>query len=286
VVDAGPNRIAVFWAALKPRPGEENAPPTGPFLFTEAVERSRTPAPSMRAAIERHHPGTLEAGLPYGESLWFIVGGDGQVLHTGRGLGWGSSAVARADLERKVPGVRIGQITMSSSVKDAQGKGIDLVWARVATPEEAAATPAGPFAQVRTYYVTSPVPDQEVSIRLEGEAASNPNAFRVLGKFTAEGSLLRARTPFTFMVVSDAPFGAAISTTGGEVEFGTQWEGRESRFRASSITLKRDSRGGPVMTLYSESAIRGFDFLVVPQVAFRRTDEGWKFQFEIDQGGQ
>ena len=162
--------------------------------------------------------------------------------------------VAQADLERRFPDIRLGQMTMSSSLKDAQGRSVDLVWARVAEPGASAPRPTGPFAMVRTYVVTSPVPDQEVSIRLEGEAASNPNAFRVSGKFTADGGLLRARTPFTLVVTTDAPFTASIGSAGGELDFATHWEGRESRFRASGLRIQRDSSGGPIRSEVPETS--------------------------------
>jgi hypothetical protein len=254
-----PNRVAVYWATLKPRPGEDNAPPTGPFLFGRAASEGRPSEAVLRAAVERYAPDVLRAGLPYGEGLWFVADGDHRVLHAGRWFAKVSSTTARNELEKKLPGTRLGAILMSS-VKTATDESIDVVWATLEEPGDHSAprrsAAADPFAQVRTFAVTTRTPGQEVRIRLEGEATGDPGAFRFDGKFSKQGDVILARTPFTFVVVSPAPFRATL-TAGSppeEIQLMTEMEGDRMRMSGTAIELRRDRSGEPIRAGVSGSA--------------------------------
>jgi hypothetical protein len=254
-----PNQVSVYWATLKPRSGEESAPDTGPFLFAKIVSQGRPSKTVLRAAAEQYAPNAVRAGLPHGEGLWFVADGDHRVLQAGQWLVKGSSTAARNELERMLPGTRIGNILMSS-VKTDTGDGVDVVWATTAAPGEPSAShrsPAGdPFANVRTFAVATRVPGQEVRIQLEGEAARDPRAFRLDGKFSRQGNVIVARTPFLLLVVSPAPFVARLTTgtPAGEIQMTTEAEGNRLAMTGTMVEVRRNAAGEPIRAIANGAA--------------------------------
>jgi beta-lactamase regulating signal transducer with metallopeptidase domain len=127
--ELGPNNLNIYFVALQPRPGEEDAEPTDIFLFFEG--RRPPPDALLRSAVEQHHPQALLAEGEAGERLWFLVNERNQVLRTGRGITPSSSAEAEALLQAQFPNIRIGRLWMSSAVQTDQGRRIPLVWAQL-----------------------------------------------------------------------------------------------------------------------------------------------------------
>jgi beta-lactamase regulating signal transducer with metallopeptidase domain len=254
-----PNQVAVYWATLKPRSGEESAPATGPFLFAKVASQGRPSETMVRAAAEQYAADALRAGLPNGEGLWFVADSDHRVLQSGQWLVKGSSTAARNELERMLPGTRIGSVLMSS-VKTGAGGAVDVVWATTAAPGEPSAShrsaEGDPFANVRTFAVATRVPGQEVRIRFEGEAARDPRALRIDGKFSRQGDVIVARTPFLLFVVSPAPFAARLTTgiPGGEIEMTTEAEGQRLAMTGTAIDVRRDAPGQPIRATANGSA--------------------------------
>jgi beta-lactamase regulating signal transducer with metallopeptidase domain len=246
----GPNKTAVFWAALGARPGEEGASPTGPFPLGAVAAKGLSFDRLIRSAIAQYHPDALRGSLSLGEELWFVVDRDDRVIHTGRSMSYGSSSAARADLERRIPGIRLGAMTMSSSVKDNTGRTIQVTWARLEEQGSSSASELSrqgrdPFTQARTFAVSSQGTDQEVRIVLRGKAVADPNAFRVEGGATRIGDTITVRTPFIFDVVTTAPFSARLSagSSSANIQVITESDGSRSQMSGTFVFLERDDSG-------------------------------------------
>ncbi|MDQ3523336.1 MAG: PDZ domain-containing protein [Gemmatimonadota bacterium] len=250
---AGPNTVHLYWAALKPQPGEENAPPTGPFLVSRIALQSFPSQPALRAAVEQHAPEALRKGLPFGESLWFITDQSRQrVLHAGRGPVYATSLSAKIELEQKFPGIRIGPIAMVS-VKTETNDHVPVVWATMKEPGSPrdphdTLSASNPALQIRAFAVTSTAANEEVRIRLAGGAATDPRGFRIDRHFSREGNDLVARTPFMFVVVTTEPFQAAFTpeSAGAEVHLASEAEGKKVRTSGRRVILRRNHSGSPI----------------------------------------
>lgn len=121
----GPDTVVVVWFERGVE-GEVMAP----FLFSAGPSRF-TPDRALRAAVERYHPEVMSEGTEPGKTLWFIVNEAGEVLKAGRGLPLMNSEDARKALEAQFPGVKIGNVQMSSALESSDGKQIPLVWAKL-----------------------------------------------------------------------------------------------------------------------------------------------------------
>lgn len=246
---AGPNDIHIFWASLKSQPGD--ASPPGPYRFAEIASRSRPAEGVLRSAVQRHHPEVLEAGLPIGETLWFIVDGAARVIHAGRGPVYGSSRIAAVELERMHPGLDIGPVLMSSQVRAETGERIRLIWATVTDAGSAAdpgrAVGAAPEGEMPVFTITSPTPGEPVRIRLTGEAARDPSAFRIDGRFERDGNDLVARTPFLFIVVSPGAFEGSFSPDEPGVELTARAVDGEVRMSGERVIFRRAAQGEEIV---------------------------------------
>jgi hypothetical protein len=244
----GPNDVAASYVILGPEPGEDDLPPTGPFTFYQQMaEASRARERQRGPAIARHHPDVLDAGLPYGETLWFIADEAGQVLETGRGWRWSSSATARRELQERFPHLNVG-VTGMGSHDIGGGQWVSVLWATHAGGG-AASAPArspDPTAHVRHFTVTTAVPGSEVRVRLSGADVGDPNAFRIDGRFRREGNGLVATTPFTFVAVTPASFSAAFDAGGEDLHFTGEIQGERIHGSGNEGVIRRMAAGGEV----------------------------------------
>lgn len=257
----GPNKIRVYWAALKSQPGMEGAELTGPYRFAEVTRRGRPSEQALEAAVQQHHPSVLREGLPFGETLWFITDRNSRIVHTGRGPAFGSSRTAELQLEERFPRLDIGAITMSSQVSAATGDRIDVLWATLKEPgsppdPQDALGSADPARHIRVFTVKTTAPGGTVRIRLSGEAARDLENFRIDGRFTREGNELIATTPFLFIPVSPAPFEATFTSSEGEVRIDAAANDSQVRMTGQRVVLGRKRAGAPIDLLGAERVQR------------------------------
>ncbi|HEX5724951.1 MAG TPA: M56 family metallopeptidase [Longimicrobiaceae bacterium] len=83
--ELGPSEVRVVLVQLKD--GFVEAPPSS-LPMRRMQDGGARPAPvqaaAVRAALERHHPSALRAGIPADRPIWFVVDPSGQVVRTGQ----------------------------------------------------------------------------------------------------------------------------------------------------------------------------------------------------------
>lgn len=125
----GPDTVVVFFVQRKAAPGTKGMPARDVFLFTRG--REFTSEPVLRTAVERHQPSALLGEIKSTEEVWFVVNDRDEVLASGVGPVSTDSQIARKRLEERFPGIEIGRVTMTGSVKTATGHSIHLIWAKL-----------------------------------------------------------------------------------------------------------------------------------------------------------
>lgn len=250
---AGPSAVSYFWGAGKPETEQQRLAPTGPYQFARLLRSARPSGEMLVAAVRAQFPEVYERGLPQGETLWFVADAYHQVVHAGRGWEQPTSAAAEAEIQRILPGIALSGGLMSG-IRSTAGTPIGIYWARLADGgQPASATRPDPWPAARTYAVTTREAGREVQIDLEGEAAADQSAFRIIGKFTNEGSRLTAITPFTFILMSAEPFQATLRLQGeGEMRVETEERGRRLRSEGHEVAIARASGEGPAFVLTAE----------------------------------
>lgn len=250
--EAGPSRVAFFWRTAKPENEQERLTPTGPYLIDRLLHAMRPTPEQLADAVRRYFPDVQEAGLPQGENLWFVGDRYHRVVHAGRGWERASSAAAQAAIEEEIPGVALDGVLMTG-IRSARDTPISIVWAALGSGSTAAASRPDPHPAAQIFAVTTAEAGREVEILLEGEAAADPSAFRVSGNFTNDGGLLTAKTPFSLIVLSDAPYRATLRLLGeGELRLETETQGERRRTNARMILLSRQSRGSAPQMLAAD----------------------------------
>jgi hypothetical protein len=206
---------------------------------------------------------------------------------------YATSRAAELELEKKVPGIQIGPVLMSS-VKTRNGESVNLVWATLKEPGSApdprdALGPSDPALQIRTFTVTSTTRNEAVRIRLAGGAANEGRGFRIAGRFARQGNDLVAHTPFMFVVTTTEPFQADFTPelAGAEVHLASEAEGKKVRTSGRRVILHRNHSGSPI-ELRNALAREQFRGVSATASAARRLGFtyfwGWPSEISMSQG--
>lgn len=242
--EAGPSRVRYFWSTARPATEQERLAPTGRYLFDRLLQASRPTREQIAAAVRQHFPQVYEEGLPQGETLWFVADRYHQVVHAGRGWEQPSTVAAHAEIQREIPGLVLegGMMSGTRSLADTP---ISVYWARIGDLDSPPPTARpNPYPDAQTFAVSTPEAGRQVEIRLEGQAAADRSAFRISGKFTNDDGVLTATTPFSFIVMTGAPYRATLRILGeGEMQVETETEEQRLRMTARAMLINRTGAG-------------------------------------------
>lgn len=130
-IPVGPNYVAVAWVMVLGAVARDAAAPTfelAPRQAKTMEARMLATVDAQRRVIEHFDPAALSEGVPAGQELWFLIDPDGRVQRAGRRTTITDPQIARMEMQKMFPEIRVGYVTRGTVVKDAMGKRVPVSW--------------------------------------------------------------------------------------------------------------------------------------------------------------